>query len=80
MNAYSCGYFEHKSSTLADAENAMLELYCKRAEIKDGLTILDVGCGWGSFILYVATKYKNCKVTGLTDSARQKQFLDERSR
>jgi len=77
---FSGGYFEHKSSTLADAENAMLELYCKRAEIKDGLTILDIGCGWGSFTLYAANKYKNCKVTGLTDSARQKQFIDERSR
>ncbi|KAF3438321.1 hypothetical protein FNV43_RR21083 [Rhamnella rubrinervis] len=78
--ACSCCYFEHKSSTLADAENAMLELYCKRAQIKDGLTILDVGCGWGSFILYAATKYRNCKVTGLTDSAKQKQFIDDRSR
>ncbi|KAF3438324.1 hypothetical protein FNV43_RR21086 [Rhamnella rubrinervis] len=78
--ACSCGYFEHKSSTLADAENAMLELYYKRAQIKDGLTILDVGCGWGSFILYAATKYRNCKVTGLTDSAKQKQFIDDRSR
>ncbi|WOL09054.1 (S)-coclaurine N-methyltransferase [Canna indica] len=55
---YSCCYFDDKTSTLEDAENAMLELYCERAQLKDGQKILDIGCGWGSFSIYVAKKYK----------------------
>ncbi|URE18482.1 rRNA small subunit methyltransferase G [Musa troglodytarum] len=44
---FSCCYFKNIASTLEDAENAMLELYSERAQLKDGQKILDVGCGWG---------------------------------
>ncbi|KAH7523850.1 (S)-coclaurine N-methyltransferase [Ziziphus jujuba] len=77
---YSCCYFEEKSSTLEDAEKAMMELYCERAQIKDGQTILDIGCGWGSLSLYIAQKYRNCRVTGVCNSTTQKAFIDEQCR
>lgn len=77
---YSCCYFPDKSTTLDDAEKAMLELYCQRAQIKDGQTILDVGCGWGSLSLYIAKKYKNCSVTGICNSATQKAYIEEQCR
>lgn len=40
--------------TLEQAELAMLELYCERAKLEDGMDILDLGCGWGSLCLYLA--------------------------
>ena len=50
---YSCSLFKNVNS-LDEAEKSMLELYIERAQIKNGYEILDLGCGWGSFSLYVA--------------------------
>lgn len=72
----SCCYFRN-GCTLDDAEIAMLELYCERAQLKDGQTVLDVGCGWGSLTLYIAEKYRNCKVTGICNSNTQKAYIGE---
>ncbi|KAJ7966394.1 (S)-coclaurine N-methyltransferase-like [Quillaja saponaria] len=77
---YSCCYFSTASKTLDDAEEAMLELYCERSQIKDGHTVLDVGCGWGSLALYIAKKYTNCRVTGICNSMTQKAYIEERCR
>ncbi|XP_015884429.3 (S)-coclaurine N-methyltransferase-like isoform X1 [Ziziphus jujuba] len=77
---FSCCLFKDKTTTLEDAEIAMLELYCERAQIKDGQTVLDIGCGWGSLCLFIAQKYKNCRVTGITDSTLQKTSIDEQCR
>ncbi|KAL3361067.1 hypothetical protein AABB24_014132 [Solanum stoloniferum] len=77
---YSCCYFKHKLSTLEDAEKAMMELYCERSQLKDGHTVLDVGCGWGSLSLYIAQKYSSCKVTGICNSVTQKAHIDEQCR
>ncbi|KAL3655746.1 hypothetical protein CASFOL_000142 [Castilleja foliolosa] len=77
---YSCCYFSDKSSTVEDAEKAMLELYCERSQIKDGHSVLDVGCGWGSLSLHIAQKYPNCKITGICNSATQKAHIDDQCR
>ncbi|CAA0841912.1 S-adenosyl-L-methionine-dependent methyltransferases superfamily protein [Striga hermonthica] len=77
---FSCCYFLEKSSTLEDAEKAMLELYCERSQIEDGHSVLDVGCGWGSLSLYIAQKYPSCKVTGICNSVTQKAHIDEQCR
>ncbi|TYJ32546.1 hypothetical protein E1A91_A05G042900v1 [Gossypium mustelinum] len=74
---YSCCYFSDESKTLEDAEEAMLELYCERSQLKDGQTVLDVGCGWGSLSIYIARKYPNCRVTGICNSTTQKAFIEE---
>lgn len=76
----SCCYFDDKLRTLEDAEKAMMELYCERAQIKDGHTVLDIGCGWGSLSLYIAQKYKNCRITGICNSTTQKAFIEEQCR
>ncbi|KAM7257748.1 hypothetical protein ACFE04_013489 [Oxalis oulophora] len=49
---FLCCYIADKSSSLEDAEEAMLEMYCKRAQLQDGHSVLGVGCGWGSLSLY----------------------------
>uniref|UniRef100_A0A0D9WRF3 Methyltransferase domain-containing protein n=1 Tax=Leersia perrieri TaxID=77586 RepID=A0A0D9WRF3_9ORYZ len=77
---YSSCYFPDDSSTLEDAEVAMLGLYCERAQIQDGQTILDVGCGWGSLSLYIAKKYRKCTITGICNSTTQKAFIEEQCR
>ncbi|KAI3926716.1 hypothetical protein MKW92_045440 [Papaver armeniacum] len=68
-------YFKHESATIDEAEEAAHELYCERAQIKDGQTVLDIGCGQGGLVLYIAQKYKNCHVTGLTNSKAQVNYL-----
>lgn len=55
----------------------MLELYCEKSQLKDGHAVLDVGCGWGSLSLYIANKYRNCKVTGICNSTTQKAFIEK---
>lgn len=77
---YSCCYFKDKMSTLGDAEIAMMELYCERSQLKDGHTVLDVGCGWGSLSLFIAQKYRGCKVTGICNSVTQKAHIEEQCR
>ncbi|KAI3468090.1 hypothetical protein Pfo_024753 [Paulownia fortunei] len=77
---YSCCFFPDKSSTLEDAEKAMLELYCERSQIRDGHSVLDVGCGWGSLSLYIAQKYPNCQITGICNSITQKTHIEEQCR
>lgn len=49
--------------SLEEAEVAMLELYCERAELQDGQDVLELGCGWGSLCLYLAQKYPRSRIT-----------------
>ncbi|KIJ49480.1 hypothetical protein M422DRAFT_27845 [Sphaerobolus stellatus SS14] len=65
-----------KLKSLGEAEEAMMALYCLRASVKDGMEILDLGCGWGSLSLYLAEKYPNAKITGLSNSSTQKAYID----
>ncbi|CAD5329806.1 unnamed protein product [Arabidopsis thaliana] len=77
---YSSCYFSNDSSSLEDAEEAILALYCERAKVEDGQSVLDIGCGWGSLSLYIARKYSKCKLTGICNSKTQKAFIDEKCR
>ncbi|CAL9227809.1 unnamed protein product, partial [Arabidopsis halleri] len=77
---YSSCYFSNDSTSLEDAEEAILALYCERAKVEDGQSVLDVGCGWGSLSLYIARKYSKCKLTGICNSKTQKAFIDEKCR
>jgi len=82
---YSCGWWSNPHSLhnlpagLDRSEEAMLELTCKRAEISDGQSILDLGCGWGSFSLYVARTYPRCRILAVSNSATQKAYLEEQA-
>ena len=75
---YSCGYWPVAETTLAESEEAMLELTCKRAGIEDGMDILELGCGWGSLSLWMAQHYPNSKITSVSNSRTQKKFIDAR--
>ncbi len=66
---YTCGYWDG-AETLDQAQEAKLDLVCRKIELEPGLTVLDLGCGWGSFARYAAEKY-GARVTGVTVSKEQ---------
>lgn len=75
---YSSSYFPTPSTTLDEAEDHMLQLYCDRVGLQDGMDVLDLGCGWGSLSLYIAEHYPKCKITSISNSATQKQFINSK--
>ncbi len=77
---YSSALFAEPCASLAKAEEDMLALTCERADIQDGQEILELGCGWGSLTLYLAEKYPGCKITAVSNSRVQKQFIEECAR
>lgn len=76
---YSCGLYERPDATLAEAEEAMLRLYCERMGLEDGMRVIDLGCGWGSMTLWIAEHYPNCEVTSVSNSATQRAFIEKRA-
>jgi cyclopropane-fatty-acyl-phospholipid synthase len=58
----------------------MLELTCRRAEIDDRMSILELGCGWGSLSLWMAEKYPSCRITSVSNSLGQRQFIETQAR
>ena len=62
-------------SSLAEAEEAMLALTCARAQVADGMRILDLGCGWGSLSLWLAERYPAASVVGVSNSAGQRESI-----
>lgn len=75
---YTCGYWKD-ADNLDDAQEAKLDLICKKLYLKEGMTILDIGCGWGSFAQFAAEKY-GAKVTGITLSKEQAELAKERTK
>ncbi len=76
---YSSAYWPSGTETLEDAEAAMLALTCERAGIRDGQTVLDLGCGWGSLSLWIARNYPRCRVTAVSNSSAQGEFIASRA-
>jgi len=77
---YSCCLYGPQARTLAQAEDAMLELCAQRAGLADGQRILDLGCGWGSLSLWLAQRYPRAQVVGLSNSNGQREFIEARAR
>jgi cyclopropane-fatty-acyl-phospholipid synthase len=73
---YSGCLWDPGTATLAQAEEAMLDLSCKRAQIADGMRILDLGCGWGSLSIWLAERFPAARVTALSNSHRQRAVIE----
>jgi cyclopropane-fatty-acyl-phospholipid synthase len=73
---YSSGLWPEGVTTLDQAEEKMLALTCERAELSDGLRILELGCGWGSLSLWMAEKFPGARITGVSNSRTQKEHID----
>jgi cyclopropane-fatty-acyl-phospholipid synthase len=73
---FSCCLFPPGVEDLGQAEEAMLAETCGRAGIEDGMEVLDLGCGWGSLALWIAEKYPGCRVTAVTNTDQQREFIE----
>lgn len=74
---YSCAWFDRPADTLATAEAAMLALTAERAQLEDGMKILELGCGWGSMTLWMAEQFPQSEIVAVSNSATQKAFIDD---
>lgn len=72
---YSSAYWPQGVTDLDAAEGAMLSLTCERAELADGMDILELGCGWGSLSLWMARHYPNARITAVSNSAPQRSWI-----
>ena len=72
---YSSCYWGDGIETLAQAETAALALTCERAELSDGQRILELGCGWGSLTLFMASRYPKANITAVSNSNSQREFI-----
>lgn len=77
--AYSCGYHSSPDQPLADAQEAKLDLVCRKLGLEQGMRLLDVGCGWGSLSLHAAEHF-GARVVGVTISAEQRRFAEAAAR
>jgi cyclopropane-fatty-acyl-phospholipid synthase len=73
---YTCGYWQ-KAEMLDEAQQAKLELVCRKIGLQSGQRVLDIGCGWGSFAQYAAEEY-GAEVVGITVSKEQVELGRER--
>jgi cyclopropane-fatty-acyl-phospholipid synthase len=76
---YSSAYWPRGVDDLAAAEEAMLELTCRRARLHDGQDVLELGCGWGSLTLWMAARYPNSTITAVSNSATQRQHIEKQA-
>ena len=76
---YSCALFPPSARSLDDAEDLMLALTCERARLADGMEILELGCGWGSLTLWMAEAYPQSRITAVSNSGLQREFIDKRA-
>lgn len=73
---YSSGWWPPGVDDLAHAEEAMLRLTCERAALADGQDILELGCGWGSLTLWMASRYPGSRIVAVSNSATQRAHIE----
>ncbi len=74
---YTCGYWK-EAKTLDEAQEAKLDLACRKLGLRPGMKVLDIGCGWGSFAIFAAEKY-GVEVVGITISKEQVELGKKRA-
>ena len=77
---YSSCYYKPGVTSLDEAEDDMLALTCQRAELQNGQSVLELGCGWGSLSLYMAAKFPESTFKVVSNSGTQKLHIDEQAR
>ena len=75
--SYSCGYFKNENDTLYQAQCNKVDRILEKLNLSDGMTLCDIGCGWGFLLIEAAKKY-NIKGVGITLSREQKAKFEQR--
>ncbi len=75
---YTCAYWKN-AQTLDEAQTGKLDLVCRKLDLKPGMTVLELGCGWGGFARYAAEHY-GCHVTAYNISTEQVAYARDRTR
>lgn len=76
---FACGYFSTGSEDLDEAEENALWMAADKARIRDGMTILEIGCNNGALSLYIAKNFPNVKIIAITDTAKMLSQLKKRA-
>src|ERR1700739_2124828 len=74
---YTCAYFERDGMTLEEAQKAKLDLALNKLNLEPGMTLLDVGCGWGGALVRAVEKY-DVNVIGITLSRNQAKYSQDK--
>ena len=74
---YSSCFWMPETKDLDEAEILALKQTCNHADIQDGQQILELGCGWGSLSLWMATHYPNAQITGVSNSNSQRAYITQ---
>jgi cyclopropane-fatty-acyl-phospholipid synthase len=77
---YSCCLWEDGEKSLDSAERKMLDITLSRADINDGMEVLELGCGWGSATIALAEKFRKSRITAVSNSRLQKETILKRAR
>ena len=73
---YTCGYYAGPDATMSEAQNEKMDIICRKLRLEPTDHLLDIGCGWGNFIVYAARHY-GVRATGITLSREQKAYADQ---
>lgn len=73
---YSSGYWQVDTQSLDAAETAALAETCAHAQLRDGQSILELGCGWGSLSLWMAERYRTSRITAVSNSRSQRVHIE----
>jgi cyclopropane-fatty-acyl-phospholipid synthase len=74
---YTCGYYEREDMNLEESQNAKFDLALGKLDLKPGMTLLDIGCGWGGCLERAITQF-DVNVIGITLSKEQSEYARER--
>lgn len=73
---YSCCFYKEEASTLQEAEEEALRQTVEHADLADGQSILELGCGWGSLALWMARQFPHSQITAVSNSNSQREYIE----
>jgi cyclopropane-fatty-acyl-phospholipid synthase len=76
QHKYSCCLYEHANTTLAEAEELALATTAAHADLRDGQSVLELGCGWGGITLWMARRYPTSRITAVSNTPTQRAYIE----
>jgi cyclopropane-fatty-acyl-phospholipid synthase len=77
---YSCCFYKEPRTTLQEAEEEALRQTVAHADLADGQSILELGCGWGSLSLWMARQFPHAEITAVSNSQSQREYIEREAR